>query len=84
VINNPRPGTPTTGEYAFGWGLVKFDWTPNVVLTHNGSNALNLAKILVDAQNDLGVVVLTNFPEQKADAAASDVMEALYRQFAPK
>ncbi len=54
------------------------------MLTHNGSNSLNLAKILVDVPNDLGVVVLTNFPEQKADVAASEVMEALYRQFAPK
>jgi len=81
-IENPRPGTPQTGEYAFGWGVVKFDWTEKPVLSHNGSNALNLAKILVDVDNDLGIVVTTNFPEQKADAAGAEVVEALYRGYA--
>jgi len=83
-IENPKPGTPQTGEYAFGWGVVKFDWTPHAVLSHNGSNSMNLAKILVDVDNDLGIVVTTNFPEQKADAAAAEVVEALYRQFGPR
>ena len=69
-IENPKPGTPQTGEYAFGWGVVKFDWTQKPVLSHNGSNSMNLAKILVDIDNDLGIVVTTNFPEQKADVAA--------------
>ena len=39
--------TPKTGEYAFGWGLAKMDWTPKPVITHNGSNSLNLAMILL-------------------------------------
>jgi CubicO group peptidase (beta-lactamase class C family) len=82
-FKNPKPGTPTTGEYAFGWGVVKFDWTGHPVLQHNGSNSMNLAKIMIDVDNDLGVVVTTNFPEQKADEAASEVAEALYRQFVP-
>jgi CubicO group peptidase (beta-lactamase class C family) len=81
-IENPKPGTPQTGEYAFGWGVVKFDWTQKPVLSHNGSNSMNLAKILVDIDNDLGIVVTTNFPEQKADAAAGEVVEALYREYA--
>jgi CubicO group peptidase (beta-lactamase class C family) len=81
-IENPKPGTPQTGEYAFGWGVVKFDWTQKPVLSHNGSNSMNLAKILVDVDNDLGIVVTTNFPEQKADAAAAEVVEALYRGYA--
>jgi len=82
-IENPKPGTPTTGQYAFGWGVVKFDWTAHPVLLHNGSNSMNLAKILVDVDNDLGIVVTTNFPERKADDATAEVAEALYRQFAP-
>jgi len=56
------PGTPKEGQYACGWGVVKFDWTSGPVLTHNGSNSMNLAKILVDPDHDLGVVVMTNFP----------------------
>ena len=47
-IEHPKPGTPQTGEYAFGWGVVKFDWTEQPILSHNGSNSMNLAKILVD------------------------------------
>jgi CubicO group peptidase (beta-lactamase class C family) len=79
-----RPGTPQEGEYALGWGVVKLDWSTTPVLEHNGSNGMNLAKILVDTDQDLGVVVLTNFPEQKADAAASAVMETLYRRYRTK
>jgi CubicO group peptidase (beta-lactamase class C family) len=81
-IENPKPGTPQTGEYAFGWGVVKLDWTEKPVLSHNGSNSMNLAKILVDVDKDIGIVVTTNFPEQKADAAAAEVVEALYRGYA--
>ncbi len=82
VIENPKPGTPTTGEYAFGWGVVKMDWTPQKILTHNGSNSLNLATILVDTANDFGIVIATNFPGQKADAALLEAAQMLYRQFA--
>ena len=81
-IANPRPGTPSQGEYALGWGLVKFDWTATPVLTHNGSNSFNLAKILVDTHNDVGVVVMTNFPAGKADDAANEATESLYKRFA--
>jgi len=81
-LPNARPGTPQEGEYAMGWGLVKFDWTPTPVLTHNGSNSMNFAKILVDRDKDLGVVVVTNFPEKQAEAAASEAQETLYKRFA--
>ena len=63
---------------------MKFDWTPQPVLTHNGSNGMNLAVILVDVEQDLGIVVLTNFPEGKAVDAASDVLERLYREYGAK
>jgi len=33
---------------------------------------------------DLGIVVLTNFPEGKAVAAADEVVERLYREFGSK
>lgn len=84
MLPNARPGTPQEGDYALGWGVVKFDWSPQPVLTHNGSNGMNLAKILVDPAQDLGVVVLTNFPEDKAEAATSEVIEQLYREYGGK
>ena len=80
-LPNPRPGTPDEGDYALGWGLAKFDWTRSPVLTHNGSNGMNFAKILVDRDRDLGVVVLTNYPEKQAEAAAAEAIETLYRRF---
>lgn len=82
-LDHPAPGTPTTGEYALGWGVVTFDWARRPVLTHNGSNSMNLAVILVDPAGDLGIVVATNFPEQRADAAARELVEALYKQHTP-
>lgn len=84
VIANPKPGTPKTGEYALGWGIVTFDWTGKPVLTHNGSNAMNLATIFIQPNIDLAIVAATNFPGEKADAAMLATIEALYKQFAPK
>jgi CubicO group peptidase (beta-lactamase class C family) len=82
VIPNAKPGTPREGEYALGWAQVKFDWTPGPVLTHSGSNSMNLATILVDAERDIGVVAATNFPGDHADEAVRKAMETLYRRHA--
>lgn len=75
---NPPPGTPSTGGYGLGWGVVEFDWADHPILTHNGSNSMNLARIVVDTDRDLAVVVLTNFPGAGANEAAGKVMEHLY------
>jgi len=52
------------------------------VLEHNGSNTMNLAKILVDPEGDLGVVVMTNFPGEGAETATRIALENLYRRYA--
>lgn len=80
VIGTPKPGTPKPGEYALGWGIVKLDWVPHTVLTHNGSNSLNLAMILVDPVSDIAIVATTNYPGEKADAALLDVVRWLYQR----
>lgn len=82
-IKDPKPGTPRTGQYALGWGWAKMSWTPKPVLTHNGSNSLNLAMILIDPDYDLGLVVTTNFPGPKADAALLELAEWLYGRYGP-
>jgi CubicO group peptidase (beta-lactamase class C family) len=82
-IPDPKPGTPKSGSYGFAWGMVKFAWSDRPLLTHNGSNSMNLATIVVDPESDLGLVVATNFPGDKADAALLEVAEALYREFGP-
>ena len=80
-IPKPKPGTPKSGSYALGWGLSKFDWTDKPVLTHNGSNSMNLAMILVDVDNDAGIVAVTNFPGDKADAALLATAKELYERY---
>jgi len=81
-IPNPRPGTPQEGQYALGWGIVKYDWAPGPVLTHNGSNGLNLAKIVVDTGRDISLVAVTNIAGPRAEDATNAVVEKLYRRFA--
>jgi len=79
-IPDAKPGTPSEGRYALGWGVVKWPSMKNPVLQHNGSNSMNLAKVLIDPVADLAVTVLTNYPGPKAEDALSEVMLALYRQ----
>jgi CubicO group peptidase (beta-lactamase class C family) len=75
---NPPPGTPTSGGYGLGWGIVQFEWAGRPLLTHNGSNSMNLARILLDIEQDLGIVVFTNFPGPAADSATGMVMAELF------
>ncbi|WP_045838048.1 serine hydrolase [Hyphomicrobium sp. 99] len=81
-IKDPKPGTPKTGSYALGWGLSKFDWSDKPLLTHNGSNGMNFASILLDVDHDLAIVVTTNIAGPHADPATLDVMKALYAKYA--
>lgn len=85
TIADPKPGTPKSGAYGLGWGMVEFAWAGgHQVLTHNGSNSMNLATILVDPENDLSLVVTTNFPGEKADLALLKVLQTLYERYGPK
>lgn len=79
-LPNPPPGTPGEGEYALGWGLSKFDWADYPMLTHNGSNGMNLAKILVDTKTGLAIATVTNQPGPNADLALKEVVEKLYTE----
>jgi CubicO group peptidase (beta-lactamase class C family) len=80
-ITNPKPGTPKSGQYAFGWGIMKMDWTPRPILTHNGSNSLNLATVFIDPAIDLAIVVTTNFPGKNADKALLAVCKLLFERY---
>lgn len=79
--SDPAPGTPAEGGYALGWSLEKFDWADRELLTHNGSNGMNLAKILVDTEADIAVVVAVNAGGREADLAAGAAMRLLYQRF---
>ncbi len=78
---NAAPGTPSRGGYGLGWGELQYDWTPEPVLYHGGSNERNLAHILVWPGRDAGLVLMANVGGPKADAAFHALGEALFRQF---
>ena len=80
-IANPPPGTPDSGGYGYAWGVVKFGWSEKPVLTHNGSNSYNFATILVDVDNDAGIVLMTNIGGVKADDAAKELLGVLYPKY---
>lgn len=84
VRDNPPPGTPGTGSYGLGWGIVTFDWSDGPVLTHNGSNSMNLARIIIDPTQDLAIVAATNYPGAQANAAAGAVLQHLYAAHSAK
>ncbi len=79
---NPPHGTSSTGGYGLGWSVVTFDWAEGRLITHNGSNSMNLARIVIDPEQDLAVVVMTNFPGQAANTATGAALRHLFTAYA--
>jgi hypothetical protein len=76
------PGTPKSGGgYARGWGKVKTTWAPELVVTHTGSNTLNLATAVFLPGADFGFVMMTNISGKGADDALHKLTQDLYNQF---
>jgi CubicO group peptidase (beta-lactamase class C family) len=78
------PGTPKTGKYALGWGQVKVDWAPMPVITHTGSNGMNLAIAMFWPKTDFGFVMMTNIGSAAADEALGKLAADLYKGFSGK
>ena len=57
--------TEPVGFYADGWGITDdLEWAKGKVLTHNGSNGIWYATVLVAPKIDRAYVVVTNsFPQ---------------------
>lgn len=68
-IPDPQPGTPPSGAYAKGWGVVQTTWSDHPVLFHAGSNNMNLAFIYLDMKAQYGMVLTTNMGGREAEAA---------------
>lgn len=77
-------GTPQTGGYAMGWGIIEREWANQPILYHGGSNGLNVAYIMLWPETDFGFVMVTNRGGKPADEALEALGEALYKKFAPK
>jgi CubicO group peptidase (beta-lactamase class C family) len=80
VRNDAPPGTPKTGKYGLGWGQVKFDWAAEPVITHTGSNQLNLAVAMFWPKTDFGCVMMTNIAGAAGDAAMNKLAGQLYKE----
>jgi CubicO group peptidase (beta-lactamase class C family) len=78
---NAAPGTPGQGSYCLGWGIVGLSYAHRPVLTHTGSNTLNLAMVMLDPVDDFAMVMATNVGGTRADAALKGLAEELYVRF---
>jgi CubicO group peptidase (beta-lactamase class C family) len=81
VRENAPPGTPKTGRYALGWGQVSFDWSSSPVMTHSGSNGMNLAIVMIWTEADFGFVMMTNIADASADEALRKLAVDLYNTY---
>jgi hypothetical protein len=81
---NHKPGTPAGGSYALGWGQVRHDWAANPLLSHAGSNGMNLSMIWVDVKQDLAIVVSTNAGGNNAQEALLSISRELYGRYGMK
>jgi hypothetical protein len=60
------------------------DWAPNPLITHSGSNTMNLAQIWLDPERDLAMVLMTNIGGSKAAEAFKALAPELYRMRSTK
>jgi CubicO group peptidase (beta-lactamase class C family) len=79
--DDASPGTPKTGGYALGWGQVTETWAPKPVITHNGSNMMNLATAMFWPDANFGFVMMTNISGPAADNAFKKLAPELYKMF---
>ncbi len=74
---------PFGGEYALGWLVVERDWGGGKVLSHNGSNTMNLATVWVAPVKGFAILIVTNEGGPQAakgcDEAASKMIDLLVR-----
>jgi len=68
---------PFDGDYALGWLVTERDWGGGRVLTHAGSNNMNLAVVWMAPLRDFAVLVVTNQDGEAAAKACDEVASAL-------
>ena len=76
TLQTPPPG----GDYALGWIVADRPWGGGKVLTHTGSNTMNLAVAWVAPLRDIGVLIVTNQGPPAAAKACDEAASALIRE----
>jgi CubicO group peptidase (beta-lactamase class C family) len=77
------PGTPDRGGYGLGWGVIEQPYAREPIVTHTGSNTMNLAMAMLQPRQDFGLVLATNCAGAPDNAALNAAAAALYARFGP-
>ena len=78
TLLTPPPG----GDYAFGWMVADRDWGGGRVLTHSGSNTMNLAVAWLAPLRNFAVLVVTNQGPPASVKACDEAASALIAEAA--
>jgi len=65
-------------------GACGLDWSSAPVITHSGSNGMNLAIVMIWLEAEFGFVMMTNVAGAAADEALRKLAADLYRSFFDK
>jgi len=77
-------GADGAGGFGLGWGMTTLPFAPGQrFVAYFGSNAKNLADIMLQPDRDFAMVAMTNISGDKAAAGLRDVARAVYEQFGP-
>jgi CubicO group peptidase (beta-lactamase class C family) len=81
----PKPdapvGTPSSGAYGLGWGVLTLPFSSEPFVFHGGSNNMNLAYILLQPPKRFALVAMANVGGPEANDGLMAISEALYRRF---
>ena len=72
------------GDYAMGWLAVEREWGGGTVLTHAGSNTMNLAVAWLAPLRQFAVLLVTNQAGHKAQTACDQAAGALIKLYTEK
>jgi CubicO group peptidase (beta-lactamase class C family) len=70
---------PFGGDYALGWGVAEREWGGGPVLTHSGSNTMNMAVVWLAPKRDFAVLVVTNQGGEGAYKVCNEAASALIK-----
>ncbi len=73
-IQSPHP---EGAAYGFGWGISRRPWAGGKVLSHSGSNTMNLAVCWLAPQKRFGIIACTNKAGPEAAKACDEAVSAL-------